>query len=125
MYWTRVFVSVVLAALAGWGVDLVVGPFGTRIVDREVKGNQVRIVATATVFPDTSALLDFLDTLKDMNAKVQVLQVDIVKGRQGATLSAMDHDPQKWAERVLVSYRRTGDSETTIVSGNVPGALSR
>lgn len=114
-----------IAAVA-WGVDGWFGPLSNRITDQAQSEKGTRIVAVAGLFPDSYNLMDFLDTLKVAYEEEETLQVDIVRGRLGADLATMDATPpDEWAKRVLISYRRDGDTEQTVLSRTVPGPIAR
>lgn len=101
-------VLLMMAALA-WGVDTFAGPLGTRITDRRDEGDRLRLVAVASQFADATGLLDFVDAVKETYHDKQVLELDIVSGKQGADLYTMDAaPPEQWTKRVLLSYRRNG-----------------
>lgn len=113
-------------ALAIAGADRLWGPLGTRITDRRDEGQRLRVVAVAPLFADSAALLDFLDNVKSAYDNKQILEVDVVLGRKGADLRTMDlTPPAQWQRRVLVSYRRAGDTMRVVLAARVRGAPSR
>lgn len=126
MAWWKTVLLVAALFLLGWLADTWLGPFGSRVTDREETDEQVRLVAVATRFPDMDSLLDFLDGLKTAEEEKRSVAIDIVRGRRGANLQAMEAtSPEVWNQRLLLRYRRQGTADEMRVSPTVPGLPSR